>query len=110
MQATNKSLFWNAFMWGILRLVALVIAFLVGITFTLKNDGMVTLNYLIGETSVPTAFVILGFLIFGWIVGVLSMLSYLVRMKMKLRDSQKAAALAEKEVRNLRNLPIKDDF
>lgn len=97
-------------MWGFIRIAAVVTAVLIGAAFTLKNKAMVELDYFVGIVEVPVAFVILGFLIVGWLLGVASMVTVLVKMKIKLRESQRATKLAEKEVKNLRNLPIKDEI
>jgi len=87
-----------------------LLVFLLALTLNLKNPQQVTINYyfdLQWETSLVlalTAAFAVG-LLFGWLMMTLSVF----KNKRQVGKTRKQLAKVEKEVENLRAMPIKDE-
>lgn len=75
--------------------------------FTLENLDLVPLNLVILKMDVPLGLTLLLCFILGAVIGVLFSTSLILKNKNKARVLAKKVALAEQEVENLRQLPIK---
>ena len=90
---------------GFLLLVVLVV---IGLSFAVLNSQPVSLNYYFGEREVPLSMVVVLSLAAGAVIGVMvsagpifSLKAQLGRLRRKLRD-------AEKDMDQLRVLPVKE--
>lgn len=92
------------------KLLLVLFVVLAAASFTLLNDQSVALNYYLGERSLPLAWVIFFSLVVGWLLGIASVTGWIVRLRWRLRDAERKAALADAEVRNLRRMPLSDSF
>ena len=88
----------------ILIFVILVIA----TSFAVLNAESVNLNFYFGEIEAPLSLIIVFSVAIGAILGVLASLTLILKMKHELVKLNKTVKLAEKEVDNLRSLPLKD--
>lgn len=86
----------------------LLIIVLLGVTFAMLNSGSVTLNYYLGSRQIPLSLLIAGFFAVGCLVGLLVSGWILVGAKMKNYHLEKRLKTAEKEIENLRAIPIQD--
>ena len=84
--------------------LALILLFFI---FTLENLDLVSLNLVVGSYQVPLGLTMLVCFIFGALVGILFSVSLILKNKNKARVLAKKVAIAEQEVANLRQLPIK---
>ncbi|MGH1536755.1 MAG: LapA family protein [Gammaproteobacteria bacterium] len=75
--------------------------------FTLENLDFVSLNLVIDRYQVPLGLTMLICFVLGSLVGVLFSVSLILKNKNKARVLAKKVAVAEQEVANLRQLPIK---
>ncbi len=87
----------------------LVLAF-VGYTFDLKNPQTVDLNYLGYQWSGSLSILLIAAIAIGILLGSLAMAFQSLKAKAQTRSVRKKLAKVEKEVENLRALPIKDDL
>ena len=85
-----------------------IIVLIAGLVFFLKNSQELEFNYAIGTISLPLSLLILLVLLAGVILGWLSMLPLLLRQRRRIGKLEKQARLVEKEVNNLRVMPVKD--
>lgn len=92
----------------ILGLVFFIIVILLGISFAVLNAEEVKLNYYFGTTSLPLSLVTVIAFAIGAILGILVSLFLILRLKSQNAKLRRTIRNAEKEVKNLRNLPIKD--
>lgn len=88
-------------------LSALVII-LLGLLFAVLNSEPVILKYYLGDIELPLSLLLVAVLAFGALLGVLSTLGMMLRLKRECARLRKSIKVAEKEVANLRALPIKD--
>jgi len=91
-----------------LRLAVVVIFLLTAIILTWVNTAPVELNYLLGTVKVPLPVAIWAAISFGAILGLLASLGAYLRIRKENARLKRSVKLAETEVTNLRNLPIKD--
>lgn len=93
------------------RLIAsilILLLVLVGLAFAVVNAKPVELNYFLGTREVPLAMTLVLTLVFGACIGIVFSLGMVVRSKRETLRLRRQIQLAEQEVVNLRNIPIKD--
>ncbi|OYD25219.1 LapA family protein [Oceanimonas baumannii] len=92
----------------IFGLIILAILFAVGLTLGSQNDQLVHVNYLLAQgdyrLSSLLAVVFTGGFLLGWLVFGLVML----RLKMSNKGLNKKVARQQRELEELRALPVKD--
>jgi len=84
--------------------LALILLFFI---FTLENLDLVSLDLVVERYQVPLGLTMLVCFVFGALVGLLFSVSLMLNNKNKARILAKKVAIAEQEVANLRQLPIK---
>ena len=89
----------------------LVILFL-GLTaaFAALNDGIITMNYFIGEAEIRLTYLLLACIIFGSLMSLLLVSGNYLKMRLELRRLRNAVSLKNQELSNLRALPVKDPY
>ena len=89
----------------------LVILFL-GLTaaFAAINDGVIRINYFIGESEIRLTYLLLACIIFGSLMSLILISGKYLKMRFELRKLRNAVALKNQEILNLRELPIKDSY
>lgn len=78
--------------------------------FFAQNDAMVEIKYFGGILKWQMNWVLVSVLLLGFILGVMSLFTSLLSTKLKLANVNRRLALHEKEIKNLRALPIKDEY
>lgn len=92
----------------IIFLIVLLLLAIFAISFTLLNTQSVKLNYYFAQLDTDLMWVILFSVSIGAVLGVLATMSMVFRLKHELLKKKKEVKLIEKEVANLRALPLKD--
>ena len=75
---------------------------------TVINAKPVELNYFLATREVPLAMTLVLPLVFGAVIGLLFSLGMVLRLKRETLRLRRQVRLAEQEITNLRNIPIKD--
>ena len=88
-------------------LTLLVVIF--GIVFAVLNAENVQLNYYLGSVELPLSFVLVLAMIVGAILGIFASLSFIIGSRRNSAKLKRSVEVAEKEIVNLRNIPIKDE-
>jgi len=91
----------------ILLFIAVVI---VSALFFAQNDALVEIKYFGGSIQWQMNWILVSVFILGALVGVSSLFTSLITTKVKLANANRNLLLKEKEVSNLRALPIKNDY
>jgi len=95
-----------------MKRIFLIILFFIltafGLSFALLNAENVQLKYYFGSFNAPLSLILVIGLMVGAVLGVLSCVGMIMRLKRDLLKLHKTIKLTEKEVANLRALPIKD--
>jgi uncharacterized integral membrane protein len=89
-------------------IVLLILIFGVMVVFSYLNTGEVEINlaFLSVTTSISIAFTVT--LAVGWLLGVLSMGVFALRLANERRSLRRALRVSESEVSTLRSLPLSD--
>ena len=79
-------------------------------TLNLSNPGTILVKYYFGiSLELPLFIVLMAPFFIGMILGVLVMSLSIIKNKRRVGVAKKALVKVEKEVQNLRAMPIKDD-
>lgn len=93
------------------RIFAFVLFLMVtvlGLAFAVLNADSVPLRYYFGASEVPLALLVVLAVVLGAVLGVLASLGVVLKQKREIAKLRKAVRLTEKEVLNLRAIPLKD--
>lgn len=92
----------------IILLVIALIIILIGLSFALVNAENVKLNFYIGSFEAPLSLVVVLSMVVGAVIGVLASLGMVLRHKREIHRLKRSVKMTEKELENLRALPLKD--
>lgn len=93
----------------IIYIAVIVLLVITGLVFAVLNAEPVQFNYYFDSLSIPLSLSMLVAMIFGAILGVLASAGVILRHKREIARLRKAVDVAEKEVNNLRSIPLRDD-
>lgn len=95
---------------AILQFVLVIL--LLGLTaaFAALNDGVISINYFVGEREVHLTYLLLACFTIGGFIGILLLSGSYLKMRFELRKLRNAVSLNNKELSNLRELPVKDPY
>lgn len=92
----------------IISFILIILIILLGVSFALLNSTSVSVNYYIGQRTLPLSLLIVYVFVIGCLVGLLVASWVILKSKVKIRRLRKRLELAEKEVQNLRAIPLQD--
>ncbi|MBI5448604.1 MAG: LapA family protein [Gammaproteobacteria bacterium] len=92
----------------LLKLVLILLMALLGVSFACLNAQPVLINYYIGNSLIPFSLLLVFALILGSLLGALALFMLYLRQKTLTLRLQHRLKLAEKELANLRTLPLKE--
>ena len=86
----------------------IILIVLLGIIFAVLNAEPVQLNYYFNSREMPLSLAIILSMFLGAILGVFASIGLILKCKNENSRLRKAADIAEKEISNLRAIPIKN--
>ena len=92
----------------IARLILVLAVLLFGLAFHLKNNQLIELNYYVGAIEVSLSLMVVLVLCLGALLGVLASMPIIIKLKRQKMKLEKQIRNSEKEINNLRVLPVKD--
>ncbi len=92
----------------VIAFVVLLAVAILGIVFAVLNARPVEFNYYFGTLEAPLSLLLVLAVAAGAGLGLLAALGMVVRARHEAARLRQKVALAEKEVANLRAIPIKD--
>jgi lipopolysaccharide assembly protein A len=92
----------------ILSYIVLLTIILLGVSFATLNSEMVTVNYYVSQKTMPLSLLLVSVFAIGCLLGLLVGLGIVIRLKLKTYRLRQRLKLAEKEVANLRAIPLQD--
>jgi len=81
---------------------------LLGITFATLNSEVVSINYYVGHRGFPLSLLLASAFAIGCLLGILMGTWLLLKAKVKNYRLRQRLELAEKEIENLRAIPLQD--
>lgn len=91
-----------------LLIVVIVLVFALAASIAYYNSQPITLNYLAGTIDVPLIALIGGELLIVALLTLLMTAGRVIALKSELRQARKQLRDTENELKNLRNIPLKD--
>ena len=91
----------------LIKLVFIILLLMVGVAFSLTNHAPVSLDFYITKVTLPLSIVILLAIGSGLLLGSVLSLSFFLRIKRENRRLKRQHDAIQKEVANLRTLPMK---
>lgn len=92
----------------ILSYILVLIIILFGISFAAINLESVHINYYFGERSLPLSLLLALVFALGCLVGMFVGLWLVLKAKLQIYRLRQRLNLAEKEIENLRAIPLQD--
>jgi putative membrane protein len=92
----------------ILSYILIVIIVVLGISFATLNSGSVSINYYVGHRTMPLSLLLATVFTIGSLLGVFVGLWLLLKIKLKNYRLKQRLKFAEKEIENLRAIPLQD--
>lgn len=92
----------------IVSLFFVLVIVIFGMTFATLNSDSVTINYYVGQYSLPLSLLLVLVFAGGCLVGMVAGLWLLVKARIEAHRLSHRLSLAEKEVANLRAIPLQD--
>ena len=86
----------------------LLVIVLFGMTFATLNSESVTINYYFGQSTLPLSLLLVLVFAFGCLIGMIVGFWLLLRAKLLNYRLRQKLNLAEKEIENLRAIPLQD--
>lgn len=93
------------------RLVGLIFALIIvifGLSFAVLNDEHVNVDYYLGVSSLPLSLALTVALVFGATLGLLAAIAVILRQRRELARLRRRVGDAEKELGELRKVPVRD--
>lgn len=94
-----------------MRLLVLLISLALLAAFVVlawQNAAPIEVVYPGGTITVPLAVFSASVLMLGWLFGVVSMMAPWLRQRLRARKIERRCRIAEQEIANLREIPLKD--
>jgi putative membrane protein len=92
----------------IVTLIFVLIVLVIGISFAVINANMVPFHYYFGKASVPLSLLLVFTLVVGAILGLAAGIGMYFKAKRGLHGVRKQLHNTQKELANLRKLPLKE--
>jgi len=92
----------------IITFLLILIIVVIGVTFALLNHDMVTFHYYFGQATMPLSLLLVSVFATGCVLGLLVGLWLVIKAKLKNFRLKQKLKNTEKEVQNLRAIPIQD--
>jgi putative membrane protein len=92
----------------IVSYIVLLLIIVLGVSFATLNSGLVSLNYYVSQKTMPLSLLLVSVFATGCLLGLLIGLGIVVRLKLKNYRLRRRLKFAEKEVINLRSIPLQD--
>ena len=86
----------------------ILIVILLGVIFAVLNAEPIQLNYYFDSLNLPLSLAMIVAMFIGAILGVLASIGVILRCRKEMAKLRKATEVAEKEITNLRAIPIKN--
>lgn len=94
----------------VISLIFILVVLLFGLSFAALNAGPVQIHYFFGTRQAPLSLILVMAFAFGALFGAMCNLGVILRLKRQISRLHKEITFTEKEVKNLRALPIKDRY
>lgn len=92
----------------VIGIVAAVAVIALGLSFAMLNHEEVTLNYYLGQSSLPLSLWMVAALALGAAIGAVSTMGVIARQRRDIGRLRREVEDAQKELSELRKMPIRN--
>ena len=92
----------------IIRIILYSVLILIGITFAALNAGSVKVNLYVTTMTLPVSLLMVIMMGVGLLIGFLIFVARYWQFKLALLKIQSQLKITEKEIKNLRDIPLKN--
>lgn len=92
----------------LLTVIVLLTLVIFGVGFSVLNADSVPLNYYFARSEFPLAIIVLCAFVVGALFGSLANLGYVFSQRVESKRLRRKITLIEQEVKNLREIPLRD--
>ncbi len=93
---------------SVITLIITIVLFLVAIVIGLKNQQIVNLNYIVAQSEIRLATLLAIIFAIGFVASAVIATLFYVKLKIKNRQLLKMTKRQDKELEQLRALPVKE--
>ena len=93
---------------SVITLIITILLFLVAIVIGLKNQQVVNLNYIVAQSEIRLATLLAIIFVIGFVASAVIAMLFYVKLKIKNRQLLKMTKRQDKELEQLRTLPVKE--
>ncbi|RMD78003.1 MAG: LapA family protein [Gammaproteobacteria bacterium] len=86
----------------LIRFIFLLLVFVVGVAFTLRNAHPVKVDYYLGTAELPLSLLLVIALALGAVLGLVAGMAMVVRQRRRVAELRKAMGRKERELANLK--------
>jgi uncharacterized integral membrane protein len=98
----------SRFVKRVIYAVIFIIVLITGLLFFVKNNQVMEFNYIAGSKDLPVSFLLFASLCMGVLLGLVASLPVIVRLKQKSTKLEKQIRVIEKEINNIRVMPVRN--
>ncbi|MEP1742042.1 MAG: lipopolysaccharide assembly protein LapA domain-containing protein [Kangiellaceae bacterium] len=95
---------------NLLLIILFIVVLVLSALFFAQNDALVEIQYFSGAMELQMNWVLVSVFVLGFLLGIGLLITSLVTTKLKLANTKRQLLNREKEIQNLRALPIKNDY
>jgi putative membrane protein len=92
----------------VLYSILFIVVLIAGLLFFVKNNQPVEFNYIAGVKELPVSILLLSSLCAGVLLGLAASVPVILRLKQQKSRLEKQIRVTEKEINNLRVLPLRN--
>jgi len=93
----------------IIYIAVVIVTLVIGAIFSARNAVLVKLDFMLVVVDVNLSLAIIIALILGAVLGVFTSLVWLISAKREIQRLKKQGVISDKELNNLRAMPIRDE-
>jgi len=93
----------------IFYIAVVIVTLIIGAVFSARNAVIVKLDFMLVVVDVNLSLAIIIALILGAVLGVFTSLIWLISAKREIQRLKKQSVISDKELNNLRAMPIRDE-
>ena len=93
----------------ILKLLIIIIIMMLGAVFAVLNAEPVRFNFYFDSIELPLSLIVTAALGFGVVLGIVSGFGLVIGLKRQNVTLKRRSRLVNEEIKNLRNLPLKEE-
>lgn len=92
----------------LIKIILYMLLILIAVSFAALNAGSIEVNFYFTSLNLPIPVLLCIMLGLGFFIGLLSFFVKYWRLKIDLIKTRSQLHVMDKEIRNLRNIPLKD--